>query len=89
MPETVKIRTVPNARKSFCAGAYGDAVKIKISSPAVDGKANACLIDFLSGLLEVPKNSIKILRGQTSREKLLEISGTENVREKLLKSAKI
>ena len=48
MSEKLKIRAVPNAPKSHCAGAYGDGVKIKIAAPAMDGKANAELIKYLA-----------------------------------------
>ena len=48
MAERFKVRVVPNAPKNVCVGEYGDAVKIKISAQAMDGKANAELIKFLS-----------------------------------------
>ena len=47
MAERFKVRVVPNAPKSACAGAYGDAVKIKIAAQAMDGKANAELVKCL------------------------------------------
>lgn len=62
---------------------YGDAVKIKIAAQAVDGKANAELIKFLSKTLGVQKNAIIIRTGETARDKLVEIDA-ENVQQKLL-----
>ena len=86
MPERFRVRVVPNAPKSAPAGAYGDGVKIKISAPALDGKANAELIKFLSKFLDVPRNNIRIVCGETSRDKLVEIDGEEsNYFDKLLK----
>ncbi len=75
MAERIKIRVVPNAPKSECVGPYGDAVKIKIAAQAVDGKANAELVKFLSKTLKVPKKAITIVTGDTSRDKLVEIEG--------------
>lgn len=84
MPEHIKIRVVPNAPKSAAAGAYGDGVKIKIKAPAMDGKANAELIKFLSGFFGVSKGDIEIICGETSRDKLVRVSNASNCIEKLL-----
>lgn len=84
MPEHIKIRVVPNAPKSATAGAYGDGVKIKIKAPAMDGKANAELIKFLSGFFGVSKGDIEIIFGETSRDKLVRVSNASNCIEKLL-----
>ena len=65
----------PNARKSEIAGLHGGALKVKIAAPAVDNKANAVLIDFLSRTLEVSKSAIAIRHGATGRRKVLEITG--------------
>ena len=69
----VKFRIIPNAAKTEIVGPYGDAIKIKVSSPPLDGKANTELIKFLSKKLGVSKNSIRIISGETSRDKLVEI----------------
>lgn len=84
MPEHIKIRVVPNAPKSAASGAYGDGVKIKIKAPAMDGKANAELIKFLSGFFGVSKGDIEIIFGETSRDKLVRVSNASNCIEKLL-----
>ena len=49
----------------------GEEIKIKITSPPVDGKANKCLIEFLSKTFKVPKTSIEIIKGETSKEKTI------------------
>ena len=71
----LKIRTIPNAKKTEFAGEYGDAIKIKVAAQAVDGKANKELIKFLSKAFGVHKNSVKFVTGETSRDKLLDIEG--------------
>jgi hypothetical protein len=65
----------PGARKSAIAGIHGDALKIRIAAPAVDNKANAALVDFLSETLDVPRSAIAIRHGATGRRKVVEIAG--------------
>ena len=69
------VHVQPNARKSEAVGLHGGALKVKIAAPAVDNKANAALIDFLSESLGIPKSAIVISRGATSRRKVVEITG--------------
>lgn len=66
----VSLRISPNASKNEIIKT-DDGVKIKITAPPVDGKANKCLVEFLSKLFKIPKSSIEILRGETSKEKTL------------------
>lgn len=65
----------PGAKKSAVSGLHDGNIKIKINAPAVDGKANAALIDFLSDFLEIPKSAIHIISGQKSRIKKLKMVG--------------
>ena len=65
----------PNARRSEAVGLHGAALKVKIAAPAVDNKANAELIEFLSESLGIPRSAIVISRGATSRRKVVEIKG--------------
>jgi len=69
------IRVQPNARRNEIVGLHGDSLKIRVAAPAVDNKANAALIEFLSETLDVPKFSIAICRGATGRRKIVEITG--------------
>lgn len=84
MSERLKIRAVPNAPKSHCAGAYGDGVKIKIAAPAMDGKANAELIKYLAKTLGISKSGVRILSGESYRDKIVEVSGIEGAKALLL-----
>ncbi len=65
-----QLRISPNASKNEVIKT-SESVKIKITAPPVDGKANKCLIEYLSKLFRVPKTSIVILRGETSKDKTL------------------
>ncbi|MFC4892279.1 DUF167 domain-containing protein [Pseudofrancisella aestuarii] len=73
-----------NSSKSEICGEHDGALKIKIASPAVDGKANKELINFLAKYLKLKKNLINIKRGETSRHKILEIfSDKEDIDSKI------
>ncbi len=56
-------------------GVHGDAIKIRLSSPPVDGAANDELMIFLAEIFAVPRRAVRILAGETSRSKLIEIDG--------------
>ena len=72
---SLTLHVQPNARKSGIVGPHGDALKIRIAAPAVDNKANAALIDYLSDALVVSRSAILIRRGTTGRHKIVEIAG--------------
>lgn len=65
----------PGAKKSEIAGPHGEALKIRLAAPPVDGKANDCLIEFLAGLLEIPRSDVELVSGQTSRRKRVRVRG--------------
>lgn len=65
----------PKSSKNEIVGPHNGALKIKITAPPVDGKANAELVDFLSEILDIPKRQIEILKGETGRNKSVEITG--------------
>lgn len=70
---TIKVYVQPGAKKSEMVGMHGDAVKIRIHSPPVEGKANDALIVFLSKILGVRKSSLQIEKGDKSRIKTIAI----------------
>jgi len=83
----IAVHVQPGARVSEVLGEIGDALKIRLQAPPVDGKANEALIEFIADKLDVRLRDLRILRGQTSRQKLLDIDSTlsvEEVRERLL-----
>jgi uncharacterized protein len=80
---TLTLHVQPGARKSGIAGIHGDALKIRIAAPAVDNKANAALIEFLSDTLDIPKSAIAIHHGATGRRKVIEITGGPELAAKL------
>lgn len=66
----VNIKISPNSKKNEIIN-EGDFTKIKITAQPIDGKANKALIEFLSRNFKIPKTSIKILKGETSKEKTI------------------
>jgi hypothetical protein len=70
----LKLRIVPNARRSEVVGAHGDAIKVKVQAPPVDGKANEALCEFLAEQLQIPARSIEIVGGEKSRDKVVAIA---------------
>lgn len=66
----------PGAKKSGCAGRHGDALKIRLAAPPVDGKANEALLRFIAERLGVAKSAVALKSGQTSRHKVVEVSGS-------------
>jgi uncharacterized protein (TIGR00251 family) len=71
----LEIKAIPNAPKSEVVGWLGDALKVKVHAPPEEGKANAELCGFLAKTLGLPKGSIRLGRGASSRSKVLEIVG--------------
>ena len=63
----------PGAKRSEVAGLHGEALKIRLAAPPVDGKANACLIEFVAERLGLPRAAVSLKSGQTSRRKLLQV----------------
>lgn len=65
----------PRASRTEIAGCHGDALKIRLAAPPVDGAANAALIAFLAERLGVPRSAITIRHGESGRRKTVEITG--------------
>lgn len=72
---TLTLHIQPGAKKTEFAGLHGDALKIRLAAPPVDGKANEALIRFIADTLGLAKSAVTLKSGQTSRRKVLEICG--------------
>jgi uncharacterized protein (TIGR00251 family) len=72
---TLSVRVRPGARKNDIAGIHAGAVKISLTTPPVDGRANEALIEFIADFLRVPRARVAIVSGASSRMKLLRITG--------------
>lgn len=72
---TLAIKVIPNAPRTEIVGWLGDALKVKIHAPPVEGRANDALCEFLADHLDLPRRAITVLHGDTSRQKVLRIDG--------------
>jgi len=82
---TFAIRVQPRARKNAIVGELGDALKLALTAPPVEGRANEACIEFLAEFLKVPRSSVTIAAGQSSRNKVIRVRGlsTTQVEERL------
>jgi uncharacterized protein len=71
----LKVYLQPKSSKNEVAGPYRDGIKVKVTAPPVEGKANEALIRFLAKEYGIPPSCIEIIKGLHSREKTLKISG--------------
>jgi len=76
---TLKIKVEPRSSKSAIVGPYGDTLKVKLTAPPVDGKANKELIALLSKELKVRKKDIEIMSGESSKNKVVKITGLNKI----------
>jgi len=70
---TAEVRVQPGARKNAVEGLLAGRLKLRIAAPAVEGKANKAVLEFLARVLKVRKSQLSILRGETSREKTVRV----------------
>lgn len=71
----LKLHIQPGAKKNEIVGRHGDAIKIRLKARAVEGKANTALVEFLAETLNIAKSKIEIVKGLSSRQKLVSIDG--------------
>ena len=74
---TLRLRVQPGAARSEWAGMHGDALRLRIAAPPVDGKANKAVLRFVAQWAGVPVRSVALLRGEASRDKTLRVTGLE------------
>ncbi len=72
---TFQVKVHPRARKNGITGVVGDALKLSLTTPPVEGRANEACVKFLAGFLNVPRSSVTIAAGEASRQKLIRIAG--------------
>ena len=72
---TFQVRVHPRAKKNAITGEVGDALKVALTAPPVDGKANEACIEFFAKLLKVPRSSVTIAAGLASRNKVIRVAG--------------
>jgi uncharacterized protein (TIGR00251 family) len=80
------VKVHPRAKKDAITGEVGDALKLSLTAPPVDGRANQACVDFFAKFLNVPRSSITIAAGESGRRKVIRIAGLSaaQLREKLV-----
>jgi len=77
-PTTLKIRVIPNAKKSEFSGYRNNELVLRLNAPQVEGKANKAAVDFLAGYFGVTRSAVVLVRGESSRHKIFQIVGLES-----------
>jgi len=72
---TFAVKVHPRARKNAITGEVGDALKLALTAPPLDGRANQACIEFFANLLDVPRASVTIASGETNRRKVIRVAG--------------
>jgi uncharacterized protein (TIGR00251 family) len=82
---TFAVRIHPRAKRNAVVGEIGEALKISLTAPPIDGRANEACIEFLAELLDLPRSSIAVISGHTSRNKVVRVEGlsTNTLRQRL------
>ena len=82
---TFRVKIQPRAKRNAVVGELGDALKVALTAPPVDGRANEACIEFFAELLKLPRSSITIVSGHSSRNKVIRVTGisTEELRGRL------
>jgi len=73
----LRVRVQPRASRTEIAGPYGNAVKVRLAAPPVDGAANEALAGFIARHLGVPRSAVRIESGATSRSKIIDVDGID------------
>ena len=81
----IRLKISPNASKNEIIRS-SEGIKIKITAQPIDGKANKCLVEFISKKYKIPKSSIEIVRGETSKEKTILIKNLDNDKLEIIQS---
>lgn len=85
---TLVLHIQPGAKRSEIAGLHGEALKIRLAAPPVDGKANQALLRFIAAQFGVPVRNVELLRGAQSRHKTVKIRGSSVAPQSLLDASK-
>jgi uncharacterized protein (TIGR00251 family) len=72
---TFAVKVHPRAKKNAITGEIGDALKLSLTAPPIDGRANEACIEFFANFLEVPRSSVTIASGESSRRKVIRVAG--------------
>jgi uncharacterized protein len=72
---TFQVKVHPHGKKNAITGEVGEALKLALTAPPVDGRANQACVEFLAEVLNVPRSSVTIAAGESSRNKVIRVRG--------------
>ena len=72
---TFRVKVQPRTKRNAVVGELGDVLKVALTAPPIDGRANEACIEFFAELLKLPRSSITIVSGQNSRNKVIRVTG--------------
>jgi uncharacterized protein len=72
---TFAVKVHPRAKKNAITGEVGDALKLSLTAPPIDGRANEACVEFFANLLKVPRSSVTIASGESGRRKVVRVAG--------------
>jgi uncharacterized protein (TIGR00251 family) len=81
---SLALHVQPGAKRSEIAGLYGDALKVRLAAPPVEGRANEALLKYIAGLFAVPLRNTELKQGAQSRHKVVAVTGSRIEPESLL-----
>ena len=73
----IAVHVQPGAKRSGIAGLHGERLKVRVTAPPVEGRANDALVAFLAESLAIPRNRVRVIKGELTREKLVAIDAPE------------
>ena len=82
---TFAVKVHPRAKRNAITGEVGDALKLSLTAPPIEGRANEACVEFLARLLKLPRSSVTIASGHSSRRKVIRVVGlsTEEIRRRI------
>ena len=81
---TLTLHVQPGAKRSEVTGLHGDALKIRLAAPPIEGRANEALLRFIAGCFNVPLRNVELKQGGQSRHKMVRVTGSKIEPERLL-----
>lgn len=73
----LSIHAQPGAKRSEVAGLYGEALKLRLAAPAVEGRANEALVEFIADALGVPRSGVRVVKGASGRRKTVLVAAPQ------------
>jgi len=74
---TFRVRVIPRASRNEIVGIQGEALKVRLTTPPVEGRANRALVTFLAEALDLRPGQVRVVSGHTGREKVVAVAGME------------